>query len=173
MAHFGLARKMVWVAVFVVFALAAWMMAGPVTQIPKEPIKWSMQVSPPEGQVKAGEKFTIQLNAKIDEGWHLYAIDQEEGGPIPTRILMPAEQNFEQAGGIESSEPKTAMDPNFNMMTHFYEEQASFVIPVQAAANAAAGKTEVKVNVSFQTCNDELCLPPKTVKLSVPLNVWR
>jgi DsbC/DsbD-like thiol-disulfide interchange protein len=173
MAHFWLLRRIVMVSVLAVFALSAGILAGPATQVPKEPIKWTMRVNLPESPLKPGDKLTILLNATIDEGWHLYSIDQEEGGPIPTRISMPADQSFEQAGVIESSEPKTAMDPNFNLMTHYYEEQAAFALPVKVAAGARDGKSEVKVNVSFQTCNDELCLPPKTVKLTAPVTISR
>ncbi len=39
--------------------------------------------------------------------------------------------------------------------TQFYEEEATFGLPLVIAANAPAGKQEVKVNVSFQTCNGE------------------
>jgi thiol:disulfide interchange protein DsbD len=140
-------------------------------QVPKEPVKWSMKASLPDKPLKPGDRFDLQLTATIDEGWHLYSLEQEEGGPTPTRIVMPSDQPFEQAGAIESSEPKTAMDPNFNLVTQYYEDTASFTIPVKVAATAPAGKSQVKVNVSFQTCNDELCLPPKTVKLAVDVSV--
>jgi thiol:disulfide interchange protein DsbD len=140
-------------------------------QVPKEPVKWSMKASLPAKPLKPGDRFDLQLAATIEEGWHLYSLEQEEGGPTPTRIVMPAEQPFEQAGAIESSEPKTAMDPNFNLTTQYYEDTAFFTIPVKVAATAPAGKSQVKVNVSFQTCNDELCLPPKTIKLTVDVNV--
>ncbi|MBZ5498030.1 MAG: protein-disulfide reductase DsbD N-terminal domain-containing protein [Acidobacteriia bacterium] len=142
-------------------------------QIPREPVKWSIKATLPDKPLKPGDKLTLQLTAKIEEGWHLYATDQAEGGPTPTRIVVPSDQSFEQAGTIESSEPKSAMDPNFNLMTEYYEGQAAFTIPVKVAATATAGKSEVRVNVSFQTCNEELCLPPKTVKLALEVNLTR
>ena len=140
-------------------------------QIPKEPIKWSLKATLPDKPLKAGDRFSLQLTATIEPGWHLYSTDQAEGGPTPTRIAIPSGQPFEQDGAVESSAPKEAMDPNFNLMTQYYEEQALFVVPVKIATKAPAGKTEVKVNVSYQTCNEELCLPPRTVKLSAPVNI--
>jgi DsbC/DsbD-like thiol-disulfide interchange protein len=143
---------------------AAWSVFG---QIPKEPIKWSIKANLPGKPLKPGDQFSVLATAAIDNGWHLYATDQPEGGPTPTRISMPGDQPFAQDGAIQSAEPKMIMDPNFNMMTHYYEEQAEFLIPVKVAPNAPAGKSEVRVNAFFQTCNDEICLPPKTVKLVV------
>ena len=140
-------------------------------QIPKEPIKWSAAIESGGKPLKAGERFALQLTARIEEGWHLYSTHQVEGGPIPTRIALPADQPFEMAGTIESSEPETAFDPNFNLMTEFYENEASFAVPVRVTAVAAPGKAEVRVTVSFQTCNDEVCLPPRTVRLTVPLEL--
>ena len=141
------------------------------SQIPKEPIKWSAMIPPAEKPLHAGDQFAVQLAARIEEGWHLYSTEQVEGGPIPTRITLPADQPFEMAGTIESSEPRTAFDPNFNLTTEFYENEAFFSVPAKVATAASPGKAEVWVSVSFQTCNDQICLPPKTVKLGVPVNL--
>jgi DsbC/DsbD-like thiol-disulfide interchange protein len=140
-------------------------------QIPKEPVKWALKANAPEKPLKPGAAFSVRLEATIAQGWHLYAMEQAEGGPLPTRITMPPDQPFGQAGTIGYSVPKSAMDPNFNLMTEYYEERAAFTIPVKAAATAAAGKPELKVSVSFQTCSDEICLPPKIVKLAVAINL--
>ncbi len=152
--------------------LALWTgIPGVSRQIPKEPVKWSIRVITPDPTLKPGAQFTVELTAGIENGWHLYSLEQEEGGPLPTRIVIPADQPFVAGGTIESAEPKSEMDPNFNLMTHYYEEQAVFSVPVKVAAHAAAGKSEVRINVSFQTCSNELCLPPKTIKLGVEITI--
>jgi thiol:disulfide interchange protein DsbD len=171
MENGGSKKSGILVSVIVCLLLITGASANVSDQIPKEPIKWALKAALPDKPLKAGDKFTLQLTASIEPRWHLYSTDQAEGGPTPTRIAMPSEQPFEQDGAIESSEPKVAMDPNFNLMTQYYEEQAIFVIPVKVAAKPPTGKSEVKVTVSFQTCNDELCLPPKTVKLAVAVDL--
>ncbi len=145
--------------------------AGHSLQIPKEPVQWSVRAELAGEPLKAGDKFVLHLTAKIADGWHLYSTEQEEGGPIPTRIVLPPDQPFEKDGPIASLEPKTAFDPNFNLMTAYFEETAVYSIPMKVSATAAAGASEARVNVSFQTCNDQLCLPPKTVKLAVKISL--
>ncbi len=152
-------------------ALGVTFAAGMQDQIPKEPIKWSVKAKLPDKPLKAGDPFSLQLTATIEPGWHLYSTDQSEGGPTPTRIVLPAEQPFKQAGPVQSSEPKSALDPNFNLIVEYYEDEAEFVVPVDVSSTAAPGTTEAKVNVSFQTCNDQLCLPPRTVRLAVGIEV--
>ncbi len=157
----------------ILLALAAGTGMGASAQIPKEPIKWSIKANLPEKALKPGDRFTVELTATIEEHWHLYAMEQAEGGPIPTRIFLPEGQPFEQDGPIEASEPKTAMDPGFNMTTAFYEGHAVFTVPVKISTKDMAGNSEIKINATHQSCNDELCLPPKTVKLAVEINIAR
>lgn len=140
-------------------------------QIPKEPIKWSIKLTSPDKPLKIGDEFTVQLKATVEPGWHLYGIQQEEGGPTPTRISLAPDQPFEQVGGIDFSEPAIALDPNFDRLVQCYEGEATFTITLKATVAAPPGKIDVKVNASFQTCNDELCLPPKTQKLTATINI--
>lgn len=156
---------------FTLAAAAALPATGGREQAAKDPIQWSIKAAVPDKPLQAGDAFTVQLLAAIEDGWHLYSTEQAEGGPIPTRISMPPDQPFEQSGSIEASEPRSALDPNFNLTTEYYEGQAAFYIPVKVAAGAASGKSLVKVNVYYQTCNDQICLPPKTVKLSAEVRI--
>ena len=50
------------------------------------PVKWSIQKAPATAQ--AGQTVTIQFAARIDKGWHLYALEQPSDGPIPTEISV-------------------------------------------------------------------------------------
>lgn len=135
------------------------------------PIRWSVKRVNPAAAVKVGDKFNAQVFATIDEGWHLYSLDQPSGGPIPTRIWMPEDQKFKLAGDIESPLPQVLFDPNFNMDTQFYEGEATFTLAVEIAKDAQGGKNTLFINVFFQTCNDSTCLPPKTVRLNMDMDV--
>jgi thiol:disulfide interchange protein DsbD len=171
MLHRNMRGALLLGAVVILLGLMVSAVAGVRSQIPKEPVKWSMKSTSPDTPVKRGDSFTLQMTATIEPGWHLYSTDQEEGGPTPTRIVLASDQPFEQAGGIASTEPKNIMDPNFNLMTQYYEGEATFTMTLKAKAAAPPGKADVKVNVTFQTCSDQLCLPPKTVKLTAAVNV--
>ena len=135
------------------------------------PIRWSVKKENPSLAVKAGDKFDAQVIATIDEGWHLYSLDQPAGGPIPTHISIPENQKFKLAGDIESPLPQVVFDPNFNIDTQFYEGEAVFKLPIEIAKDAQPGKNMLFVNAFFQTCNDRTCLPPKTVKLNTEIEV--
>ncbi len=138
--------------------------------VPENPITWSLALersSPP----KAGSAFRALLSAKIEAGWHLYSTEQREDGPKPTRIAVPKDQVFELGGEIESPTPIIAMDENFGFETQFYQDSATFALPLRIAANAPSGQHKLQVQVRYQTCTGKLCLPPKTVKLDLTVEI--
>jgi tetratricopeptide (TPR) repeat protein len=137
----------------------------------ENPITWRLKAQTPARPLKLGEAFTAQLTAQIAAGWHLYSSNQSPDGPRPTRITLPAEQSFKLAGEIEAPPPQTALDENFGFETSFYENSAMFTLPVRVAEDVQQGRHQLRVNAYFQTCNDSLCLPPKTVQLVAAINV--
>ena len=48
-----------------------------------EPVTWSFG-----SEKTADNKFDIVMTADIDNGWHLYAMDIAEGGPIATSFTF-------------------------------------------------------------------------------------
>ena len=136
---------------------------------PEDPVSWGLQAS--QSTVKAGGKFTVQVTARIDKDWHLYSLEQEEGGPIPTRIKLPTGQPFELAGDIGSPTPRVKFDKNFGINTEYYEGEVVFTLPIKVAAHAPGGAQKLSVQVRYQSCNDSLCLPPKLVTIEVDLRI--
>jgi len=137
----------------------------------ENPITWRLNAETPARPLKLGETFNAQLTAQIAAGWHLYSANQSPDGPRPTRITLPAEQSFKLAGEIDAPPPRTAFDENFGFETSFYQNSATFTLPVRVAEDVQQGRHQLRVNAYFQTCNDSLCLPPKTVQLVAAINV--
>jgi thiol-disulfide isomerase/thioredoxin len=134
-----------------------------------DPIHW--KAADPITNAKPGATFKVRIIATIDEGWHLYSPDQPSGGPIPTRLAVASDQKFKLTGDIEVPPPEVAFDPNFNLETQIYEHEVTFGLPVQAEADAPTGDNRLVVTAFYQTCNDKTCLPPKLVKIEVPVRI--
>src|SRR5512133_3434848 len=134
----------------------------------EDAVKWTAATK--ATTVKPGASFDVQVTATMAEGWHLYSINQPPP-PIATRITVAKGQPFSAAGDVDGPLPQTAFDQSFGIDTEFYADSAAFTLPVKAEANAPGGKTKVKVQAYFQSCNDTMCLPPKTVTMEVPIEV--
>ena len=131
-------------------------------------IKWSAATK--ATSVRPGASFDVQVTADLADGWHLDSITQAPP-PIATRITVPAGQPFALAGSVEGPTPRVAFDQSFGIDTEFYEDSATFVVPVKVAADAPGGKKKLRIDTYFQLCNDQLCLPPKTVPMELSIEI--
>jgi len=136
---------------------------------PADPVAWKVEAL--AAKVKAGARFDLTLVAHIQEGWHLYSMKPVEDGPIATRIWLAEGQPVQLAGPIRAADPETVQDPSFGMEVGLYEGQADFTLPLRLAASAPPGPLTVVVNTSYQSCNNKMCLPPKTVKVEAVVTV--
>lgn len=128
----------------------------------ESPVHWS--TTPIPKPFPAGSTFTIKLLAHIDPGWHLYGVDQEEGGPVPTEISLPEQVNL-SLGAIRPSKSIQLLDPNFNKQVHLYIEKAEFNLPITISGQAPAGPQPAALHVRYQCCSETMCLPPRTATL--------
>jgi DsbC/DsbD-like thiol-disulfide interchange protein len=135
-----------------------------------DPIRWSLAQAAPR-PVARGSMIEVKLNAEIRQGWHLYSIGQPSGGPIATEISLPGGQPFTFAKPIAAPKPHVVFDPGFNMRVELYTDTASFVLPIKVAATAPAGSQTLTVEARYQSCNDDVCLPPRTAKTTLALQV--
>jgi len=141
----------------------------PLAVLAQSPVSWSLESDAKGKIVKEGGAFKADLKAQIEGNWHLYAVEQPEGGPFPTKITLPEDSAFKIEGKIESSKSITKPDANFvidgkPLETKYFESEAEFNLTLIATRETNAN--DLLVNVRFQVCDDKLCLPPKTVKVS-------
>ncbi len=149
----------------IIFAILLLSMAA----FAQNPTKWNLESDSKDKLLKQGDEIKVVLKAEIESGWHLYALDQPAGGPIATTIKITEGSPFELAGQIQSPKPKIQPDPNFlvdgkPLETKFFADRAEFLLPLKATAESSADK--IAIDVRFQLCNDTVCLPPRTKRVS-------
>jgi thiol:disulfide interchange protein DsbD len=135
-----------------------------------DPVAWKLQ-NEAKSPVKAGAKFQVKLMAKVQDGWHLYSLKPMTEGPIATRIWIADGQGFSLDGSVKAPDPQVVQDPTLGMEVELYEGETVFTIPVKISAGTAAGPHTLVVSAAYQSCNDKICLPPKTVKVELPVTV--
>ncbi|HKI47226.1 MAG TPA: hypothetical protein VKA08_17985, partial [Balneolales bacterium] len=68
------------------------------------PVHFSIKA--PEGTIKTGEQVTVVVHADIDKGWHLYATNLGDNGPVPTSFKITSD-NAHITGKIEEGKLKS------------------------------------------------------------------
>ncbi len=134
-------------------------------------VQWAISGPPPSSPLKPGARVEVVLDAAIADGWHLYSLKKLEGGPIPTSITVPPGQSFLLAGPVSASPALRKYDETFEMEVETYSGSATFRLPVGVAKDAQTGPATLTVNARFQACDDRQCLPPRTVKVELPVTI--
>jgi len=115
--------------------------------------------------IEAGETTNLTVNFTMRPGWYIYAPTgrNEPHGMIETKVT------FELPDGVAATRGRILPLHHFKGLYDIYEgEDRLWEQPVEAST---AGRHEVVAKVTYQTCKDDLCLPPRTETLRSVLQV--
>ena len=115
-----------------------------------EPLKWKTSV-----EKLSDTEYNLVSTANIDSGWHLYAQDIPDGGPIATTFMFDdGGGTFKFIGNTTEEVGHIVDDPIFEMKIKYFEKSAIFKQKVELIGDV---KT-VNALVEFMVCNDKRCL---------------
>jgi len=117
--------------------------------------------------------FIASLTARIEEGWHVYAITQPPGGPKALAVRVAPGQFVHLDGNVTGPKPRSVYDLAFDMSTQSYERSASFEVPLAVEKSTLPGESRATVEVFYQACSERRCLTPATAQVPLMLNVSR
>ncbi len=116
-----------------------------------------------------GATFTLDFEVTIESGWHLYSLHLDEKLGVPTKVTV-GESAFKATGPPTESKPKSHFSELMGGMMLEHYGTAKFSVPMQVPAGAPAGAQLVPVQFTYQICDANMCLPPVTLDLQVPVN---
>jgi len=116
----------------------------------------------------ADKTYELHITATMQSGWHLYSQTQPEDAIAePTTVTFNKNPLLKFEGKVkEDGKMEKFHDAKLDLSANQYSSTVKFVQVVKLKAKA---KTNVSGSVRFQTCNDEKCLPPKTITFNVAL----
>jgi thiol:disulfide interchange protein DsbD len=127
-----------------------------------DPVSWSFKSNATDD----GE-YELIISASIEDPWHMYAIEQEKAGPIPTSINFEESIKYQLIGDlVELTKPKIKYDEGFQFNVGAYYNKAEFMQKVKVLSD---GEVVVKGIIEYQCCDDETCLPPFTKEFTFRL----
>ena len=138
----------------VLLAAAALLVSGtPVAAQIRQPVKWKVESNKAKKNV-----YDITATGTIRSGWHIYDLQEQEGGPNPTVFTVDGEA-VEAVGPAKiTSQVHRALDPVFKMEIGTCENTVVIVQRVRALKD---GPCDVNVHIEWQACNEGNCLPPE------------
>jgi hypothetical protein len=129
-----------------------------------------LSIAPPEKVIaKAGAATEVKLSLELRTGYHCNSNKPADEYLIPLKLTWAT-------GALESPEvtypapqmekysfsekPLSVYTGTFNLMTKF-----------KVSASAAPGQTIVTGKLRYQACTDRMCLQPKTIDVSIPIDI--
>ena len=134
--------------------------AEQVAAVSSGPTTLEVKARPVEG---SSDRMRVEATLRMDPGWHVYA-ELPEGSAYPlTEPTLTLSDGVELASNWHTA---SASKPSPNdVATRWYTQAVTFECEVVATDTMP---DELEVGVYFQVCKDEMCLPPKTLSVSVP-----
>ena len=133
----------------------------------QEPVAISARVENREGT------DVLLVTAELGPGWHLYSLDQEPGGPRPTRILIDQTSAFLPTSSFIAEPPPTKKTisgvPGWEGLV-VEEHTGKVVWTAPLEKNNQAEGTAITGKVSLQLCEDNACIPPQTFAFTADLS---
>ncbi|MBE0677127.1 MAG: thioredoxin family protein [Bacteroidales bacterium] len=126
-----------------------------------EPVTWSFR-----REKTGGNTFALVMTAELEKGWHLYAMDIEPGGPIPTSFTFEESSGYKTVGKpVSVTKPVVKFDNSFSMNIGMHSGRAEF----RQKVTVSQSPVTVKGYVTFMSCDDKQCLPPRDVEFALEL----
>lgn len=121
---------------------------------PEEPVSVAARL------VRQGNDCSIEVKFRIHPGFHIYAKVAGEDAYIPVAVKASQLPEGVTAGTLVLP----TAQPLGNSGTMIYEEQATLSLPL-----SGSGTGTVACTVTWQCCDDHVCMPPATREFSFTL----
>jgi len=124
------------------------------------PVHWSYAA-----KKISSTQAVLFIKATVDDEWHIYSVNQKDGGPQKTSFVFNPSKDYQLTGNVVEPQPKRKYESAFSMDVFYFENAVIF----QQKITLASPQTTVEGKVKFMVCNNERCLPPDEVTFKIPI----
>ena len=129
-----------------------------------------VRVEAPPVEINAGASAETNVRLKVDHGYHINA------NPASFSYLIATELNVPRADGISAAkisypQPLTKKFSFSEEPLAVYENEADLKVTLLADASAKQGQTSLPAKLRIQACDDQVCYPPGTIDVWIPVTV--
>jgi len=132
-------------------------------QLVEDPTVWSYEV-----KKKGDNKYQLVFHVKLTKpDWHIYSLKPGgDGTLIPPSFSFQKNKDVKLLGKVKEANGKRITEKIEDVGTvYYFKNSVDFVQDIAVTAN-----TKVTGTHEYQVCNDQMCLPPKTLKFSFSID---
>lgn len=121
-------------------------------------------------KVYAGSELKIALIGFVENGWHINSNKPYDDFLIPTRIEIGNKYGIELVGEAYP-ESKDYIFAFSDSPVAVYEDTFKVAGLLKMPATLQPGEYEIQINFIYQACDDNTCLPPRTITETILITV--
>jgi hypothetical protein len=150
--------------------------AGPPTPAREAAVTASARpAGDPAASFAPGQELDVQIAVNIQDGWHIYANPTGVPDLKPTTIqLDQASKRF--AALVKVTYPAgeaKVLGSIGTERTSLYEGKVQVTARLRLAETSTPGPAKLTLVLSYQACNDRLCLAPANLEIPIDIPVGR
>ncbi len=125
-----------------------------------EPVQWNVQIKTIDANT-----FQIVAEAKMKEGFHIWALDAGgDGSLINTEISVEGDGfQWQEENWQSNQKPKSETYEFIDGKVNYFEKQ----VKLSRTFKTSSKPELVKGTITFQSCNEAMCFPPKDIPFSL------
>ena len=124
----------------------------------KDPVKFKYNINS-----LANNEYEAVLTATIDKNWHIYSKDLPEDSGIPTEMKLTSKDGIDLIGKVQEVGKKhDEFSEAFGAQIVYYSDKVLFKQKFKLKNNAKPAN--VTAEITYQTCDDRVCLAPNTLE---------
>ena len=129
----------------------------------------------PIGPTSTGREVDAVISVTIQEGWHIYANPTKipELKPTTLKLASASEGAATLADVMYPAGESKILGSTGAEKVPLYEGTVKIKARIRVAADAKPGSKPLKFELSYQACNDRLCLAPARLEIPVEITVVR
>jgi DsbC/DsbD-like thiol-disulfide interchange protein len=121
-------------------------------------------------KVQRGRTVRVAMVIDIPSGYHINSNRPLESYLIATQLKVESPSGI-RVGPISYPRPLLRSFKFSKKQLSVYERQTIVRFTITVPANYSGGSIDLKANMRLQSCNDEVCFPPKTYRQDLRIGV--
>ena len=120
---------------------------------------------------RAGATVEVKVPIQLREGYHVNSDKPPDPYLIPLRLTWEPGPFF--AFEVVYPQPSLQKVDFFAGLLPVFSGRFELITRFKVAASVQPGLVNLPGKLRYQACNDRMCLPPKTIDLTLPVSVSR
>jgi DsbC/DsbD-like thiol-disulfide interchange protein len=142
--------------------------AGALAQDPSKAVSAKGVVS--VDKVRQGRSFQVAVLLDIGQNFHINSYQPKDPNLIPTKI-EPVKADGIVFGPLTYPKGEEQKFKFSDEPLSVYSGHVVIKFPARTTAKLPLGQQTLRAKVRYQACNDQACFPPKTIEVTIPVEV--